>query len=582
MLRGVMIMFLLLQLALADRSCRLSVASAGFVGPASPLRRLNRRHLARGVSAAGATARGPTSVRDGYPVSEVAGGNDHGGIPVGAVMIAAAEVENLRGQLERSLRPPISSLGSKVDLSLRGVEPLEVELANDDGGGGIKRPKQLLLVHLPTAAAAALDDGACRRGKELMDFLKARGATYLPGLRRPRTLRGATKKRRGAHIVEVAPTSRRAAANSNATAAFTFTELFAGIGGFRLGLEELGGRCVVANEIDPYAAATYSRHFESDQKHESMIEADILDICARTDVPKDVDVLTAGFPCQPFTSRGSQAGLADDRGLLYREVVRILRGSRPKSFVLENVLGLVRLGGGGGGRGKSKERGEAGSVLSHMLEAFEGCGYKVSWNVCNGRHWGPQQRERVFIVGTRVDLGCSREFQWDWYDELRGGVRDGERPVSSTLVVRDILEPPDAASVRECELTAGQWEKVRALHADTKPMGIARARIDLDAKSPTLISSYRRIGSLTSKYVFEERDGTSRDRPRFLTPRECCRIMGFPEDFAVPSAAVDGDEIVGHFYAGIGNAVIPPVVSAVGEELMKVLDSAVSRSSAYY
>lgn len=74
--------------------------------------------------------------------------------------------------------------------------------------------------------------------------------------------------------------------------------------------------------------------------------------------------------------------------------------------------------------------------------------------------------------------------------------------------------------------------------------------------------------------MFEERDGSCRDRPRFLTPRECCRIMGFPEDFAVPSVAADGDEMVGHFYAGIGNAVIPPVVSAVGEELMKVLDSA--------
>ncbi len=264
----------------------------------------------------------------------------------------------------------------------------------------------------------------CEEGA-LVNFLEARGATYLPGVRRPRTHRDAMRKRRGALSGRNWEGTRLTAAPSAKEAAFSFTELFAGIGGFRLGLEEIGGRCVSANEMDPYAASIYRRHFARsaqhlDDHHEPMIEADILDVCARLDVPHDVDVMTAGFPCQPFSSRGTRRGLADDRGQLYREVVRMLRGSRPKSFVLENVMGLVTLGGGGGGRGRWKERGEAGAVLSHMLEEFEKCGYTISWEVCNGRHWGPQNRERVFIVGIRNDLECTREFCWDWYAKLRG------------------------------------------------------------------------------------------------------------------------------------------------------------------
>ena len=544
-------------------------------------------------------------------------GNDHGGIPVGAVRIGADHVEALSDCIKATLRPAV---GPGRSLSFRAVEPAvgpkpaaaataTVTATAAATGGG--RP---LLVHLPTAAAAALDGGDA---PGLTDFLSSCGAVYLPGVRRPRDHRDATRMRRnagpsaaalegtgtgrGRGREEAGPGLSPGAFSPPAPAAFTFVELFAGVGGFRLGLEALGGRCVLANEIDPHAAAIYRRSFPGGERSgQALVEADVLDLCAASDIPHDADVLTAGLPCQPFSVRGSRPGLADERGHMYRELVRMLRGARPRSFVMENVPGLVTQGGGGGGRGKAKGRGRAGRVLSDMLEAFEECGYDVTWNICNGRHWVPQQRERLYVVGIRSDLGVGRgrRFDWGWYEELlrlTGAREDADADADAGAgagddadsmgggrnrggVVRDVLEPSSAPSVREAELTEGQWEKMRSNREGAHPGGLRSAVLDLDAKAPTLISSYRRTGNYSSKYVFEERDGSRRGgddegglRPRYLTPRECCRIMGFPEDFPVPAAGSEGDQAFAHWYRGIGNAVLPPVVTAIGRELLDVL-----------
>eukprot|EP00585_Thalassiosira_rotula_P022177 CAMPEP_0196218580 /NCGR_PEP_ID=MMETSP0912-20130531/36857_1 /TAXON_ID=49265 /ORGANISM="Thalassiosira rotula, Strain GSO102" /LENGTH=133 /DNA_ID=CAMNT_0041496283 /DNA_START=1 /DNA_END=402 /DNA_ORIENTATION=- len=133
------------------------------------------------------------------------------------------------------------------------------------------------------------------------------------------------------------------------------------------------------------------------------------------------------------------------------------------------------------------------------------------------------------------------------------------------------MEHPDSPAVRESVLKEKQWAKVREVHS--KWNGIERARMDIDAKAPTLISSYRRSGNHTSKYIFQERDGTDREVPRFLTPRECCRLQGFPEDYDVPSVGINGDVLTAHFYLGIGNAVVPQVVADVGKEVLRCLRS---------
>jgi len=131
------------------------------------------------------------------------------------------------------------------------------------------------------------------------------------------------------------------------------------------------------------------------------------------------------------------------------------------------------------------------------------------------------------------------------------------------------MEPPDSAAVAECQVTPSQWARLREIHA--KRDGLEGARLDIHAKAPTLISSYRCISNHASKYVFEERDDARREVPRFLTPREAARLQGFPEGFRAPSARRDGDVGVAHFYAGMGNAVVPGVVADIGAELVRCL-----------
>ena len=442
-------------------------------------------------------------------------------------------MQNFRDLVKQTL---LASVPSHKSLWYRGVQRLV-------GPCNRNQSAIIVLVHLPPAVATALEDDH----PELTDFLRRHDGVYLPGLRRSRMHRCATRKSRNATIsrpadimmMQPGPNNNDLYASiSNSTkppedSTFTFSELFAGIGGFRLGLVSSGGKCVFANEKDPYASSIYRRNFDT-TSDDHFIEADILDVCAKNDIPADIDILTAGFPCQPFSARGKQMGLSDERGQLYREIVRVLHGSHPKSFIFENVAGLVNMGTGGGGRfrgrGQRKARGEAGSVFQIMLRAFEDCGYDVTWNICNSRHYVAQQRERVFIVGVRKDLVGKQEkkkFSWDWYDQMldNGGLDD-----AIPLIVRDIMEPPDSPDVLECELSPKRWTKLQEIHSE-RYNGIMNAHIDIDAKAPTLISSYRRSGNYTSKFIFEERDGTKREIPRLLTPRECCRLQGFPEEY---------------------------------------------------
>ena len=528
----------------------------------------------------------------------------HGGIPIGAVQLGSSHVQPFRDLIDRTLRTSVQDKNSKIELSFRGVQPFVgpsnqltntgIDIAIDMGGqhGGHEHAhahERLLLIHVPPAVATALDDGH----PELTDFLKQNDGAYIPGLRRSRTHRRATRRKRFAQPHTLSKVQVQSKPNTNtdsksnisldfgkqqvqADPIFTFSELFAGIGGFRLGLEAIGGKCVFANEIDPYAASIYRRNFVKSDSDCHLIEADILDICAKTDIPPDIDILTAGFPCQPFSTRGKQGGLSDERGQLYREIVRVLRHSRPKSFIFENVTGLVNMGEGGGGRfrghGVAQARGEAGSVFKIILSAFEECGYNVTWNICNSRHYVAQQRERVYIVGVRNDLVREHTFSWDWYDQiLQSSGRSDAGAIS--VLVRDIMDSPDSLAVSESELSPLQWAKLQETHSTRSGGIIKNTCIDIDAKAPTLISSYRRSGNLSSKYIFNERDRTEREIPRFLTPRECCRLMGFPEDYYVPSISIDGDTETAHFYAGIGNAVVPPVIASIGKEVVDYLRS---------
>lgn len=170
---------------------------------------------------------------------------------------------------------------------------------------------------------------------------------------------------------------------------FTFIDLFSGIGGFHAGIAPLGGKCIMASDINEVANQSYYANFKLKPK------GDICKIKAK-DIP-DFDLLCGGFPCQPFSQVGQKGGLNDERGQLIYEVFRILKEKQPKAFILENVRGLVNMA--------------QGTILKMILKELDDIGYDVSYKVLEAKDYGtPQLRKRLFIVGVRKDLGIKFEF----------------------------------------------------------------------------------------------------------------------------------------------------------------------------
>jgi DNA (cytosine-5)-methyltransferase 1 len=429
-------------------------------------------------------------------------------------------------------------------------------------------------IHLPPNAAAALEDGS------LNEFLEEHSGEFHYGVRRKRP-RTSSSTKSGESIASNPPVENQQRGETRVDKSkFTFVELFAGIGGFRLGLEAIGGRCVMSSEMNAAAANIFRQHFDRDDgdaDDDILIEGDILDV-ANEDIPDEFTMLTGGFPCQPFSTRGNQGGLHDDRGQLYQELVRVLTVKQPACFMFENVAGLVTLNGGKRGR-REKEGVETefttGEVFEKILQAFRNCGYDVNWKIVNARHFVPQYRERVYIVGTRCNLKKDHHsVAFPWEKVMNHNQR------SKGLKLRSVLEAKESEAVSRSILTASQWEKVKSVHSKKNCTAFADGRLDLNDLAPTLISQYHRVGSFSTKFVFEEADGTIRDGenenplPRFLTPRECCRLMGFPESYKVPSPTNSVE--CAHFYHAIGNAVVPQVISSIGKELLALVDPGVT------
>mmetsp|Transcript_58467 Transcript_58467/g.70382 ORF Transcript_58467/g.70382 Transcript_58467/m.70382 type:complete len:477 (-) Transcript_58467:417-1847(-) len=455
------------------------------------------------------------------------------GVPIGVVHIKPEHAQTFRNTLSKVLRTKIR---------FRGVERV-IDRQNEKAS--------LLTIHLPLIAASALAE----ENPELTKYLSLVGGNFEAGVRR--------RPIEYSWIVESPPPllfRKRKKEDTNSDT-FSFVELFAGIGGFRLGLEALRGTCKLSLEINPTAANIYRRNFDSS----SFLEGDILDM--ETSHLNNLDMFTAGFPCHSYTHKAGRDGLIDERIQLYQELVRFLYDCRPKCFIFENIIRLVTMD---GGSCLKHDKGEQlsfkpGKPFERMINSFKECGYRVEWKVINSRYFLPQQRERVYIVGIRDDIGACT-FDWESL------VNRASENASST--VREIMEPKESPSVIACELNDSQWAKVKGLHQKKQTIPSRDACIHPDGKAPSLTSQYHRPSSYSTKYFFEQSDGTVCDgsngnqRPRFLTPRECCRIMGFPDDFVVPSAT-DSLEELAHFYQAIGNAVTPPVITAIAKEVLR-------------
>ncbi len=308
-----------------------------------------------------------------------------------------------------------------------------------------------------------------------------------------------------------------------AAGTFRFIDLFCGIGGMRIGLERAGGTCVFSSEINKYAVKTYAANF-GDVPDGDITKTDAYDI-------PDHEVLAAGFPCQPFSHAGvvkrnsmnRPSGMDSSQGRLFDDIIRVLRAKKPQAFILENVKNLQSIDGGG--------------VFRHMRRRLERAGYVVSDHVIDARVVVPQHRERLFIVGFDRDV----EFDFP-------RIRDTEPKV------RDILERSPGDRYR---LTGRVWAALKRhkSNARSRGCGFGYGMADLNGVSRTMSRRYYKDGA---EILIPRGPGRI---PRRLTPRECARLMGFPETFRIPVSDSQA-------YRQFGNSVVPQVVSRVAANMV--------------
>jgi DNA (cytosine-5)-methyltransferase 1 len=322
-------------------------------------------------------------------------------------------------------------------------------------------------------------------------------------------------------------------ANGAAQLPFTFIDLFAGIGGLRLGLENAGGRCLFSSELDKYAQKTYRAWF-ADIPH-----GDITKIAPST-IP-DHDVLAAGFPCQPFSiagvskknSLGREHGFKDEiQGTLFFSLATIAEIKRPPVLLLENVKNLL-----------SHDGGHTWKVIVSTLEKLQ---YRVFAKVLDAKGYVPQHRERIFIVCfDRHLFGDDPPFQFP------------PPPAKDKLRFKDILEPRADARYTLSDHLWDYLQKYAKRHKE-KGNGFGFGLADPEGTVRTLSSRYYKDGS----EILIPQAGKN---PRRLTPREAARLMGF--DDKLPIVVSDTQA-----YRQFGNAVVPPLARAVAAQISRTMN----------
>ncbi|MFH1683618.1 MAG: DNA (cytosine-5-)-methyltransferase [Candidatus Margulisiibacteriota bacterium] len=310
---------------------------------------------------------------------------------------------------------------------------------------------------------------------------------------------------------------------------FKFIDLFAGIGGMHLAFEAVGGECVFSSEWDSYAQQTYEANFGEKPA------GDITKIPSK-DIPNH-DVLVAGFPCQPFSIAGVSKknslnrphGFLDKtQGTLFFDVARIIRDKKPQAFLLENVKNL-----------KSHDGGNTFRIIKSTLE--KDLGYYIWDEVIDAKYFVPQHRERVFIVGFKDPVPFE-------FPEIARDVRQK---------LRDILEKK---ANQKYTLSNKLWTYLQNYARKHKAAGngFGFGLADRKGITRTLSARYYKDGS---EILIPQRNKS----PRRLTPRECARLMGFPDDFKIVVSDTRA-------YKQFGNAVVVPVVESIAREMVKCLD----------
>lgn len=303
---------------------------------------------------------------------------------------------------------------------------------------------------------------------------------------------------------------------------FTFIDLFAGIGGIRIPFQEIGGKCVFSSEWDKFSQKTYKVNFGE------VPAGDITKIKSE-DIP-DFDILLGGFPCQPFSQAGLHLGFDDTRGTLFFEIERILQDKRPKGFLLENVKQL-----------KGHDKGKTISIIMRKLNQLN---YHTEAKILRAADYGvPQIRERIYIVGFDRDYyQIEDNYRFPFPEALSIPTRLGdilERDVDEKYTISDKL-----------------WEGHQRRKKENRQKGKGFGFSLFDENSPytsTISARYYKDGS----EILIRQDGKN---PRRLTPRECARLQGFPEEFVIPVSDAQA-------YKQFGNSVAVPVIRAIAKNM---------------
>jgi DNA (cytosine-5)-methyltransferase 1 len=313
---------------------------------------------------------------------------------------------------------------------------------------------------------------------------------------------------------------------------YKFVDLFAGIGGFHLALSSYGAKCVFASEWDKEAANTYKINFGIEPKGD-------ITIIDEKDIPPH-DIICGGFPCQAFSISGKQKGFNDTRGTLFFDIARIVNHHKPKILFLENVKNITKH--------------NDGDTMKVILTTLDELGYNVFHKVLNSSNYGlPQNRERVFFIGFRKDIGVN-EFKFP-------------EPVNEIVSVKDILEedPKEVKVINRPDINIYKSFSNLFNHKPNRPLQIGKVNkggqgeriYDINGHCITLSAYGGGPGAKTGLYLIN-------NEIRKLTPRECARAQGFPDSFIL-------NEKTTQSYKQFGNSVSVNVLQHILETIHKHL-----------
>lgn len=304
---------------------------------------------------------------------------------------------------------------------------------------------------------------------------------------------------------------------------FTYINLFAGAGGARQAFDAAGGQCVFASDWDKHARQTYEANF-------GMMPAGDITKIDPASIP-DHDVLSAGFPCQPFSTAGNKLGFMDKvKGTLFFNVAAIIKAKQPKAVFLENVKHLLKH--------------DKGNTMKVVLQTLQGLGYHVTYRIHDAAGAVPQHRERIYIVAFKDSRDLS-DFKWPIFP-------------NKGAKLRDILEIDVPAKYTLRDATWAALQDHAARHK-AKGNGFGYTIADPDGITRTLMQRYYKDGS----EILIAQEGQN---PRRLTPREAARLMGYPDSFKIVVSDTQA-------YRQFGNSVVVPVVEAIASQIAACIAS---------